>query len=489
MALRNLREHRVKTIIVASLIAIGMILLVLGNSIIDTGKVGIERAFVRSYSGHVLIGPPDARGGNPSYFAGLNMGPGTAEARVVRPYEEVYEYVKALPEVAAVNPQVYGSVFIELPDDYRALASSIGVDLGAYAAMFPDALEVVRGKMLEPGEEGIVLGIKVMDDMKRDAGFEPQIGDRLKLSMFGMSTRIKSVPLVGIVRFTSANPAMDDLGFVDVSTLRYLLGMVIGSTTQIEVAAEEQALLDVDLIAGLDAFFGDSAVVQEAAGGAAAGSTDLYGILGDTSRREELAKADAGAWHYILLRLNDGGQVRKVITSLNAAFRERGWDLRAVDWEGAAGFYVQFVRGAQLFFLILVVVISVVSVIIIMNTMVVSIIERTAEIGTMRALGAKRSYVRKVFLLESLTLAVIGGLAGLLFAGLAIGILHATGLPSPHIFFSMIFGGNVIHPVLSWGSALVALLTMVAVGLLASLVPTHMALRIQPVRAIQSTQE
>lgn len=489
IALRNLREHRVKTLIVASLIAVGMILLVVGNSIIDTGRVGLEKAFVRSYSGHILVGPPDANGKDPSLFAGMNMGPSSAKAKQARPYEEAFAYVSSLPEVAAANPQVYGTVFIELPDDYRAVTNTIGVDLGAYAKMFPDSVEVLQGRMLRPGEEGLVIGVKVLDDMRKDAHFVPTIGEKLKLNIFGVSTKIKSVPLVGVVRFKNSNPALDDFGFLDVSTLRYLLGMVVGSTTQIKIAQEDQSLLDVNLEAGLDDFFGVSAVVNPGKGQVARlDASTMYGILGDTSRRTELAKADAGAWHYILLRLKDGGQTKKVIASLNAEFKAKGWDLRAVDWEGAAGFYVQFVKGAQLFFLILVIIISVVSVIVIMNTMVVSIIERTSEIGTMRALGAKKRYIRKVFLIESFSLSVLGGLAGLAISGIAILILHSTGLTSPHIFFSMIFGGSVIYPELSWGSALGALLIMVLVGVVSSLVPTAMALRIQPIKAIQTSQ-
>lgn len=489
IALRNLREHRIKTLIVASLIAIGMILLVVGNSIIDTGKVGIEKAFVRSYSGHILVGPPDSKGKDPTLFAGANFGPGTTKAKAARPYEEAFAYLSSRPEVAAANPQVYGTVFIELPDDYRAVTNTIGVDLDAYNKMFPGSVEVLQGKMLEPGEEGIVLGVKVIDDMRKDAKYEPKIGDRLKLNIFGLSTRIKTVPLVGIVKFRNSNPALDDFGFLDVSTLRYLLGMVVGSTSQVEIAKEDQSLLDVDLSSGMDDFFGESAVVKAGAGQAAKlDAKSIYGILGDTSKRADLAKADAGAWHYILLRLKDGGQTKKVLASLNAAFKEKGWDLRAVDWEGAAGFYVQFVKGAQLFFLILVVIISVVSVIVIMNTMVVSIIERTSEIGTMRALGAKRRYIRKIFLIESFSLSVLGGVAGLAISGVAIAILHSTGLPSPHLFFSMIFGGNVIYPELSWSSALEALAVMIAVGVVSSILPTTMALRIQPIKAIQTSQ-
>jgi putative ABC transport system permease protein len=487
IALRNLREQKVKTGIVVSLIAIGMILLVVGSSIIETGRAGIERAFVDSYSGHILVGPTDSNGKDPSLFPGMSFGPGGGTAKTVRPYEEALAYLRSLTGVEALNPQVYGMVFIELPDDFRAVTSSIGVDLEAHARMFPGSVEMLQGRMLKPGEEGIVLGVKVFNDMRKDAHYEAKVGEKLKLNVLGLSTRIKYLPLVGVARFKNGNSGLDDIGFMDLSSLRYLLGMVVGSTKQIKVAQAEQSLLDLDLGKDLGGFFGDSAVAAAEAKPARLDATGIYGILGDTSRRAELAKADAGAWHYILLRLKDGAETRRLIASLNDEFKRRAWDLRAVDWEGAAGFYAQFAKGAQLFFTILVLIVAVVAVIIIMNTMVVSIIERTAEIGTMRALGAKKSYIRKVFLAESFGLALLGGLVGLAVSGIAIAVLHYTGLRSPHIFFSLIFGGDVIHPVLSWASALKALAIMLAVGLLSSLYPTATALRIQPVKAMGSS--
>ena len=69
-----------------------------------------------------------------------------------------------------------------------------------------------------------------------------------------------------------------------------------------------------------------------------------------------------------------------------------------------------------------------VAVIIMMNTLVISVIERTGEIGTMRALGARKGFVWKMFLVETLTIAVVFGLIG---TGLALGALGRPQRP-PH---------------------------------------------------------
>jgi len=487
IAFRNLREHRLKTVIIASLIALGMFLLVLGNSIIDTGKAGIHESFVRSFSGDILVGPPGKDNAKPSLFGGGFGGPNMEPTKTVPDYKNTYEYLKAVPGVEVVDPQVYGAAQIELTEDWRAFVGFFGVDIAAYSAMFPDNLEILQGHFLAEGEEGVMIPEKVYLEALEKTKVDMKPGEKIKLMGFGGGTKIKFLPVAGVFRFKSSNTALRDIGFMDISSLRYLQGMVVGAVSQIKIDDTAQNLMDSD-IASLDSFFDDDGVVSEAPGTTtkSLSQASLDNILGDTSNRAELVKADAGAWHYILLRTKDGVDPAAVIKDLNADFKSRNMDLVALDWEGAAGVVASFVVAAQTFFLILVIIISIVSVIVIMNTMVVSIIERTAEIGTMRALGANKSYIRKIFMTETFTLSVVGGLIGLVLAGILLFVLNRTGLPAPHSLFEIIFGGKIMHPVLSWVSAAQALGIMLLVGIVSSLYPTMVALRIQPVKAMQS---
>jgi putative ABC transport system permease protein len=106
----------------------------------------------------------------------------------------------------------------------------------------------------------------------------------------------------------------------------------------------------------------------------------------------------------------------------------------------------------------------------IMNLMLVSVSERTAEVGLLKALGAHRRQILAVFLAEAVLIASVGGLLGLLLAGLGIGLLGWAYPAFP-----------AAAPL--WAVA-AALATAVAAGTLFGVLPARRAARLDPVAAL-----
>lgn len=105
-----------------------------------------------------------------------------------------------------------------------------------------------------------------------------------------------------------------------------------------------------------------------------------------------------------------------------------------------------------------------------MNIMLVSVTERTKEIGTRKAIGAKSSTVLNQFVIEAITICQIGGLGGVVF-GLVIGNLTSN-----------LIGGSFIVP---WNWILLALVVCTIVGLAAGIWPAYKASRINPIEALR----
>lgn len=106
----------------------------------------------------------------------------------------------------------------------------------------------------------------------------------------------------------------------------------------------------------------------------------------------------------------------------------------------------------------------------VMNIMLVSITERTREIGTRKALGASNSYIRTQFIVEAMIICLVGGMIGILF-GIGLGYLGAVVL------------GYSASP--SVGSIIGSLAFSLAIGLFFGYYPANKAARMNPIDALR----
>jgi putative ABC transport system permease protein len=117
-----------------------------------------------------------------------------------------------------------------------------------------------------------------------------------------------------------------------------------------------------------------------------------------------------------------------------------------------------------------------------MNIMLVSVTQRTREIGVQKALGAQRRYILMQFLAEALTITFIGGVFGVLLA-------YVVALSVGSLTFYSAFAKNGqagdIRLIIAPGTLIASTLILGAVGLVSGMVPAFRASRLDPIEALR----
>jgi putative ABC transport system permease protein len=174
-----------------------------------------------------------------------------------------------------------------------------------------------------------------------------------------------------------------------------------------------------------------------------------------------------------------------VAASLNALFAREGIGARAYTWEEMGG---PFIGGMLLTRFVADIMDLVMTIIVaagVLNTALMAVFERTREIGTLRAVGARRSRILVLFLLEALLLGLFSALAGALLGSGLIAFFGRVGIPAFSEAQRYSYGGDYLYPRLDWGYVTAVPAVMTAVCVLAALGPAVMAARRRPADALR----
>jgi putative ABC transport system permease protein len=126
----------------------------------------------------------------------------------------------------------------------------------------------------------------------------------------------------------------------------------------------------------------------------------------------------------------------------------------------------------------------VVVLIVTMNLLLVSIRGRVPEIGTMRAIGAGRGFVRSLFFTDTVILVSASALGGILLGELLIPIINSCNIVFEGTMIRLLLGSGAIRLMPTFGAAGLSFLVILAGGLIANLYPVSVALSITPLNAM-----
>ena len=422
IAARNLIQHRKRSLLLGLAICAVTVLLVLLSSVSNGIMDTMMRAANTLSTGHVNVGG----------FYKVTSG-------MAAPVVTRHEPIKAL-----VKKELPGARVVDRLRGWGKVVSSAGsvqigiggVDITAEAGL-QEVVSVVKGDLMDLRKPYTALLFQ-----KHAEKLEVGVGDNLTL------------------RATTARGAANA---VDVKV--------------VAIARDMGLLSSFSMFTSKDAVRG---LYQLDPG--ATGAIQIY--LDDVERAPAVAERLRGVLRKAGHRLLDP-QADPFWRKFTLVTREdwTGQKLDVSTWKDEMGMMMWIIRAFDTLTVVLVGILLVIIVIGVMNTLWISIRERTREIGTLRAIGMGRGKVLWMFLYEAGILSLASTCAGALIGiGLA-ALLNVAGIELSQ-GFRVFLMSDTLRLVVAPGSVVVAISTITVVTTLFALYPSYQATRLKPVTAI-----
>jgi ABC-type lipoprotein release transport system permease subunit len=213
-------------------------------------------------------------------------------------------------------------------------------------------------------------------------------------------------------------------------------------------------------------------------------TTDTFGFDNSTvflplAKAQAITQTENHASTIVVL-LKDTTFTDAVVKAINAP------NLKVLTWKDLNTLFVEFETMAQSYISFFYLIILAITASVIINTLIMSVYERTREIGILSAIGMRGGRIMGLFLGESILLAMGGVLMGLVLGLFAVYLFNINGFYIGNMGLNGILVSNTIRARLTMDNTVkVTILTFVAT-ILSGLYPAVMASRMEPVTALRA---
>jgi putative ABC transport system permease protein len=362
------------------------------------------------------------------------------------------------------------------------LTSLIRMDYGHVKIVPEKGYQRTRPLSLDDGFYDMNRIIEIVEEVE---GVE-QVSPRIKFGVL-LDGGDKSIPAMGNALILSR-----EKGLMDIED--YVIQGRIPSDTSAEVLVGYELAERLGLGIGDEFFF----VTSTSYGGLGPGVYEIVGLsksgIGMVDRsifyiplveaQYQLAMEDRAL--EIVCKVKDGMENSiEMGNKISQALKDAGiTGLAVVSWN-EQGAMVDSVGSAKYMGKVVMFLFGIIAITTVINTVLISVMERVREIGALRALGFGRRYIVKMILLETSFLGAIGTIVGL-FVGLSISIwLNHTGID-----FTVLMEGidipmsTIVYPQPSLGLAIQSGIFGMLISLVAAWYPARVAIRLQPAKAL-----
>jgi ABC-type lipoprotein release transport system permease subunit len=496
IAWRSVLRHKAKSAIIGTILFLGAFIMTLGNATTIGMRRGVERNIVESFTGHIILVSDQETKDNVLFT------PMAKPLKILKDYEKIRALLMRQDFIHDFLPMTRGGVAI-LGGQEMNFMLTFGCNFDDFQRMFGSPITAVEGRLLTNGDHGLLVNVNGRKNLHKFQGFWlvpagselnrdnlsdeakkelPKLEIRTSLALEGFGepgSMSKDIPVTGVVRFRSLNTLMEQVSIMDIESYREIFGYYTARDIVENLAPEQDALLAADE----DALFGGGDIY---AGGSAASSVgELEKRIKSTAKVTRRIDYDSAAYNYVSILLQPGQDLGASITKLKHLMKENDLPVKVLRWKTASGQVAQIADILQIILVVFVLLLFFVAIVIIMNTLSMNALERTEEFGMMRAVGARKSFITRMFLAETFSLSFVFGGAGILAGVVATWVVRALRIGSGGSeIFELLFGGEVFRPILGPAGLAIGVLGLGIVTILAVLYPVGVARKIAPLDAI-----
>ena len=504
LALQNLKEHKSKTLIIALFLIFGVAIVVLGNSFLESINRGLEKDFSANYTGDLVISAKPEKGTVIDIF-GISSTNITGEIPQLPALTDIDRIQKILDSNSGIKnstKQISAQVLFakDAEFDFSVITENDNLELqdlpvsmlfagesSTYWETF-SGIHIQEGTFPENGSTDLLIDTRVKRNFEKVYKKELNVGDTVLLAGANSKGILREGKVCGIFTPANENSAMFQIIYCDPSFARAFADLTYAASIHEDLDSESsQSISEMDEDEIFSDLFQDDFEIAELS---TSDEIDFDGILGDTTRRDQLNETDDNAWNFILAKVHPGKSVKKTIAKIRQELQQAGiTNVQVMNWKEGARSYSGTVEGIGIIFNILIGILAIVVFIIIMNTMIVSVIERTSEIGTMRAIGASKEFVTKLFFTEAIFLTLVSSVIGIILASIIMGIFNSLHITITNEVAKMILGGGLLHFSPTFLIIFMTIFIAVAGSVISNIYPVSSALKITPLKALNKGSE
>ncbi len=508
IAARNILRHKGKSLVIGIILFLGSLLMTLGSAVVTGMEKGLHENIVERFSGDYVIISTNQK--NEAVIAGGGLEP----TESIAGYTNIDRTLKNLPYIESYIPLCRGNTMVLNDKGDMGYTALLGVDIDKYQKMFHSNIEAVEGKLLSDGMKGCLVTtggqlamynnmdvwLTPVDSPFIESNLTPDaksnrstLNIQSNLVFMGMNSSGSQMdirtPVIGIIKYKILNNfwgggANGGAGYsiLDLESFRECFAYNTAENTITNITGEKKKIFSSD--DNLDTLFSGGSIVKNVETGNAA-----YKI-GSLKRTEKPAAVsnineEAGVYNLVFVKLKPGYNPDKYLVKLNSELSNANLGVKAITWKKAAGIIGDMSSIMKIILYVFVGILFFVAVIIITNTLSMAALERTSEIGMMRAVGADKDFVSGMFLGETAILSGIFGGFGILSGGVIARIFAGLKISGgTNSALEILFGGDVMNPILNGFDILGCIILLVIVTFLAYLYPNIVARNITPLEAI-----